>query len=167
MKSAEKQGIILEEQNESMYNSSNQNSVSEGDESESDDSSKTQKFNMNLKKTVSNPITLNSRLIQGDNNLIKDILTKLNKKESVLWTNNNKLDAPKRESNAHSAWYNSNNNINSELINNGIISPESWINSTAHHRRPQSNFQTDLNVLKNVDQTQKSRAVMSRLKMMI
>ena len=170
MKNAENQGIILEEQNESMYNSSNGNSVSGSDDSDSDEESRnSHQLYINLKKTVSNPISLQSKLIQGDDNSIKAILSKITKKDSNLFsTKDCKLEVPKRESEAHSAWFNSSNNIMSDMnINKCVNSPETENHSVNKSKKRIDQFKTDLNVLKNADQSEKSRVVMSRLKMMI
>ena len=160
IKNVGKHGIILEEQDESLCNSSNQNSVSGNDSDDSEvDSNYSPEIFIQLKKTESHPVQLQNKLFKGDVDSMKETLAKLTKKDDNWFSlKEAELGVPKRDSHPHSAWHFSNMNVNS---------PASSINSAKVSNKSMSMFHTDLNLLKKWDENTKWKAVLSRLKMMI
>ena len=148
--------IIVEEQDESMWNSSDRDSVSNNESDESEiDSNYSPQILVQLKKTESNPVQLQNKLFKGDIDTMKETLAKLAKKEDAWFSLKDAgLAVPKRDSQPRSAWLFSNSNVNS---------PDSSVNSAKRSNKSISMFRTDLNILKK-DDSQKCRAVMSRLK---
>lgn len=184
----EKQGIILEDQNESRYNSSGQDdsssssvssveqkSVSSGErksvssedsknlsddndgQSVSDDDSN-HNFRVGGRKTESNPLQIQQKLFQGDILSIQESKNKMAKKDDSYFSlKEATLLMPKRDSQTQS------------IANNSGFkcSPESWARSMPRSQQSSKDFVTDLNLLKTTNQNEKSKAVLSRLKMMI